>query len=654
MMVTAPRKRVQLSFIIREEEERRHRGSVVALQYDSNNGSLYSAGSDTIIRKWDVRASNSVAAKKTHGRYVQSMEHHVDWVNDMVLCCGGRHLVSASSDTTLKMWNVEKGFCMSTLRSHRDYVRSLAYAKDVEFIASAGLDHCIYLWTVDSLTQLTSMNNALSASSFNETSHSIYSIAMNSTATILASGSPENALRIWDPRNCIRICKLRGHTDNIRSLVVNKDGTQCISASSDGTMKLWSIGMQRTIATYKCHHDSVWTLQADSNFSHVYSSGKDGRVYRTSLADGQSQLVCVEDAPVQKILLGEESLRHLYVATWDSNIKRYSMPSDSGFASNNDSHYQNVHNTPMCTEPDIHIPGAPSIRQYSILNDKRHIVTRDTDKNVGVFDILQAQQTEDLGKVDFEAVIAQKNKKVFVPNWINNIDVKTGMLQITLDESEVFSAWTTARDAGLTDRAPETRVNYGGMLLRSLFSKWPYSTKETEESTVGQHLLAPEHTPILLIEESGKPVFRCTAHDMQNIADSEMQDFFPRWVLDIVEKNQFPKYNKMSFNLQKYPTISDKNPKKERLSATEMLTIRKVMEHVYDRIVRMTDMSEPASTSSSYNSQYPTNLEQKIEVYCNNQKIEPEMDLRSLKHFVWKQAGDLVVQYKVIKGNNTR
>uniref|UniRef100_A0AC34Q1X5 WD repeat-containing protein 48 homolog n=1 Tax=Panagrolaimus sp. JU765 TaxID=591449 RepID=A0AC34Q1X5_9BILA len=653
MMVTAPRKRVQLSFILREQFEKRHRGSVVALQYDCVNGHLYSAGADTIIRKWDMRTPSSVTDTKPDGRYLKSMEHHVDWVNDMVLCCGGRCLVSASSDTTLKIWEAEEGKCMSTLRTHRDYVRCLAYAKNVELIASAGLDHCIYLWTVETLTRLSSINNSLSASSFNETTNSIYSIAMNPTASILVSGSPENALRIWDPRSCIRICKLRGHNDNIRSIVVNNDGTQCVSSSSDGTIRLWSIGQQRCIASVNCHTDSVWTIQMDSNFTHVYSGGKDQRVYRTPLNDTtRSKLVLVEDSPIQKILLGEEYLHQIYTSTWNSSIKRWTMPSDFSYSSPptyGDSEPRMVY------QPDIYLPGAPSIREYVVLNDKRHIVTKDTDENVTMWDVLQAKKVDEFGKCDVEPIVRERNKRVFVPNWFN-IDVKSGMLQIILDESETFSAWTTAKDAGYTDRLPESRINYGGMMLRSLFSKWPYIAKdEDEESPVGVSEAAPGHTPLLLMEDNGKPVFRCTANDIPSIADSDMQNFFPRWVLDIVERNQFPKYNKISFNLQKFPTVSDKNPKKERLSATEMLTIRKVMEHVYDRMIRPNIESQEsnggASSSVSYHAQYPPNLEQKIEIYCNNQKMEPDIDLRSVKHFIWKQASDLVIQYKVIKSS---
>ena len=108
--------------------------------------------------------------------YLQSMEHHTDWVNDIQLCCGGKNIISASSDTTVKVWNAHKGFCMSTLRTHKDYVKALAYARDREQVrqmellrpnpsntqvASAGLDKAIFLWDVNTLTALTASNNTV-------------------------------------------------------------------------------------------------------------------------------------------------------------------------------------------------------------------------------------------------------------------------------------------------------------------------------------------------------------------------------------------------------------------------------------------------------------------------------------------------------------
>lgn len=75
-------------------------------------------------------------------------------------------VISASCDTTVKVWNAQKGFCMSTLRTHRDYVQSLAYAKEKEQVASAGLDKAIFLWDVNTLTALTASNNTVTSEFF--------------------------------------------------------------------------------------------------------------------------------------------------------------------------------------------------------------------------------------------------------------------------------------------------------------------------------------------------------------------------------------------------------------------------------------------------------------------------------------------------------
>ena len=70
-------------------------------------------------------------------------------------------MLSASSDTTVKVWDAQGGFCMSTLRTHKDYVKALAYAQNKEMVASGGLDKQIFLWDVNVLTALTASNNTV-------------------------------------------------------------------------------------------------------------------------------------------------------------------------------------------------------------------------------------------------------------------------------------------------------------------------------------------------------------------------------------------------------------------------------------------------------------------------------------------------------------
>lgn len=76
----------QVSFVIRDEVERQHRAGVNSLQLDTATNRLYSAGRDSIIRTWNCKD-----AKAGKDPYFQSMEHHTDWVNDIVLCCGGKN-----------------------------------------------------------------------------------------------------------------------------------------------------------------------------------------------------------------------------------------------------------------------------------------------------------------------------------------------------------------------------------------------------------------------------------------------------------------------------------------------------------------------------------------------------------------------------------
>lgn len=53
--------------------------------------------------------------------------------------------------------------CTFELTHLQDYVKALAYAKDREQVASAGLDRQIFLWDVNTLTALTASNNTVTS-----------------------------------------------------------------------------------------------------------------------------------------------------------------------------------------------------------------------------------------------------------------------------------------------------------------------------------------------------------------------------------------------------------------------------------------------------------------------------------------------------------
>ncbi|CAB3401737.1 unnamed protein product [Caenorhabditis bovis] len=679
----------KISFIVRDEQEPQHRSAVSALQFDSNSNRLYTGGSDTIIRIWNVpqhkdafsaRGGVRSPGKACPVNFVAALEQHTDWINDMILCGQGKILISASNDTTIKVWNLDRenrNSCMNTIRAHRDYVSCLAYAPMVEKAVSASFDHSIYIYDIPSGVKIT--NNLIGSKD------SIYSMATNPMNSVVLAAGTEKCIRLFDPRTNEKIMKLRGHTDNVRALVVSDDGMKAISAGSDATIRLWDIGQQRCVATCIAHQEGVWTLQVDSSFSTIYSAGKDKKVLRTKVGDiTQSQLLFEDEAPVKKLLLNDrDNPTSIWAATWHSNIKRWSVRASAQLSIGDDenlltSNSNGIHHSmysnssssssfmhaPLQTVPEIVIPGAASIKHHAVLNDKRHVVTRDSDGCVALYDVLAARKVADYGKRPIDEVLKEHFRKVFVPSWFS-VDFKSGMLQITLDELDVFSAWLSAKDAGFEDvEKADVKVNYGGMMLRSLFEHWPHNDMansdgengdETQRATAN-FISLPEHTPFILCEGNGRPLLRMVVKDAaKEIEAGFLAENVPPWITDVVERRQLPKFMKMPFYLLPHPALNVKTPKKlvdeDRLSATEMLQVRKVMEHVYEKILNVNEGATLEQTHiSSVVPSVPLNLiHTKLEMYCNDQKLDPDMDLRTVKHFIWKQGGELLLHYKPLK-----
>ena len=70
-------------------------------------------------------------------------------VNSVAISSDGNTLVSASDDTTLKVWNLQTGESRQTLTGHNDVVNSVAITPDGKTAVSASDDETIRVWNLD-------------------------------------------------------------------------------------------------------------------------------------------------------------------------------------------------------------------------------------------------------------------------------------------------------------------------------------------------------------------------------------------------------------------------------------------------------------------------------------------------------------------------
>ena len=100
--------------------------------------------------------------------------------------------------------------------------------------------------------------------------------------------------------------------------------------------------------------------------------------------------------------------------------------------------------------------GGKSIRDFRVLSNRQQVLTKDSDGDVALWDVLHVRETldfkqrirldhfgvcvcvvqavkeEDLGKVDIDEEADSRKGKLYIPNWFS-VEVKTGVsVQIAL------------------------------------------------------------------------------------------------------------------------------------------------------------------------------------------------------------------------------
>ncbi|KAK9722920.1 hypothetical protein K7432_002305 [Basidiobolus ranarum] len=484
---------------------------------------------------WGIDPATNTVPKTT---FRQSSQHHTDWVNDITVCHQGQSLISASADRTLKLWSPHSTVpSVTTVGYHSDYIKVLAHGPSTNWIASGGLDRKIHIWDIDEGRFNQDDGNCSPILTLPEASDtaSIYALACNRYGTILASGSPEKVVRVWDPRSGKRITKLTGHTDNIRSLLISDDGQLLLSASSDSTIKLWSLSAQRCINTYTTHSDSVWSLYSDHpQLETFYAGGKDGLVTKTYVgsrgtdndgSDGECVAICKEKHGVVKLVAVDN--KYIWTATASSSINRWrdtTVPSGKNLSSGlylppsspvpassvirmaipesppRDEHldlllgerkgrptsflslnYSVVDDplvpeivVPMRAEPDEVIEGKHGLIKHAMLNNRRHVLTLDTAGVIDLWDIIQCQKLKTFGRGDIDELVSEMNTQESVANWCS-VDTKIGALTVCLDERRCFDGEVYLDELGLENdenQSDDQRINLGKWVLRYLFANY--------------------------------------------------------------------------------------------------------------------------------------------------------------------------------------
>jgi WD40 repeat protein len=127
----------------------------------------------------------------------------------------------------------------------------LARNGNVETAALLGIRtlNTAYLPEADSAL-MRSMETMFTRTVFTGHSGAVYGVAFSPDGKIIASGSGDSTVRLWDVTTKQVLYTLTGHTDSIYSVAVSPDGKYVLSGSKDHTARLWDVKTGRTVRIF--------------------------------------------------------------------------------------------------------------------------------------------------------------------------------------------------------------------------------------------------------------------------------------------------------------------------------------------------------------------------------------------------------------------
>jgi guanine nucleotide-binding protein G(I)/G(S)/G(T) subunit beta-1 len=172
------------------------------------------------------------------------------WAND------GQHLVSASQDGKLIVWNAYTTNKLHAVPLRSAWVMTCAYSPSGNFAACGGLDNVCSIYNLTSREGPVRPARELSA-------HTGYLSCCRflDDRRILTSSGDMTCL-LWDVDAGVKIQEFADHTGDVMSVsVAPNDPNIFVSAACDATAKIWDMRTQKCVQTFVGHESDINSVQ---------------------------------------------------------------------------------------------------------------------------------------------------------------------------------------------------------------------------------------------------------------------------------------------------------------------------------------------------------------------------------------------------------
>ena len=239
-----------------------HGSRVTSVSLSPDGTTLSSASSDGTVRLWDVETG---AVTRTFEESASSVAFSPD----------GTTLATGTSRGSIRIREVTTGATLATLEGHTGPVTSLSFSRDGTWLASGSDDHTVRVWHAATAAPAARMEGHTSP---------VTSVSFSPDGTLLASGSEDKTILVWGFDPIAPPSILPGHASSVTSVSFSPDGATVASGSRDGTIRIWDVETSATVATLEGHSGPVTSVSFSPGGA-ILASGSQHKILSVRLWD---------------------------------------------------------------------------------------------------------------------------------------------------------------------------------------------------------------------------------------------------------------------------------------------------------------------------------------------------------------------------------